>query len=45
MGCIVMQPADDKESVAVTALLLSTGEYKFDLTKSGARLRPTGFIS
>ena len=45
MGWIMMQPADDEESVAATALLLSTGECKFDLTKIGARLRPTGFSS
>jgi len=45
MGWIMMQPADDAESTAATTLLLKTGECKFDLTKGGARLRPTGFGS
>ena len=45
MGWIIMQPVCDAESIAATAHLNSTGECKFDLTKSGARLRPTGFGS
>ena len=45
MGWIMMQPADDAESTAATTLLLKTSECKFDLTKGGARLRPTGFGS
>ena len=45
MGWIMMQPADDDESIAATKILLETGECLFDLTKNGARLRPTGFGS
>ena len=45
MGWIMMQPADDDESVAATKIVLETGECIFDLTKNGARLRPTGFGS
>ena len=41
----MMQPAGDDESVAATKTLLETGECLFDLTKSSARLRPTGFGS
>ena len=40
-----MQPADDDESIAATKVLLETGECTFDLTRGGARLRPTGFGS
>ena len=45
MGWIMMQPADDDESVAATKILLETGECLFDLAKKGARLRPIGFGS
>ena len=45
MGWIMMQPADDDESVAATKTLLETGEYLFDLTRSRARLRSAGFGS
>ena len=41
MGWTLIQPTGDKESIAAAALLLKAGEYKFDLTKSGARLSPT----
>ena len=40
-----MHTADDADYIAATALLLKTGEFKFDLTKGGARLRPIGFGS
>ena len=45
MGWILMQPTDDEISTMATKLLLDTGECSFDLTKSGACLRPTGFGS
>ena len=45
MGWILMQPADDEVSTAATKLLRDTGECSFDLTKGGARLRPTVFGS
>ena len=45
MGCMLMQPVDDEESVKVTKSLFKIGRYKFELTKSGARLRPIGFYS
>ena len=45
MGWILMQPADDEESIKATKLLRETGECLFDLTRGGARLRPTGFGS
>ena len=45
MGCILMQPADDEESIKTTKLLWETGKCLFDLTRGGARLRQTGFGS
>ena len=45
MGWILMQPADDEESVRATELLRTTGECLFDLCKNGARLRPIAFGS
>jgi hypothetical protein len=45
MGWILMQPADDEESVRATKLLKKTGECLFDLSKNGARLRPIAFGS
>ena len=45
MGWILMQPADDEESVHTTKILLETGECLFNLTQGGARLHPTGFGS
>jgi hypothetical protein len=44
-GAILMQPDDSPASVAATAKLLSDGICDFDLLKSGARLRPCGFLS
>jgi len=38
MGWIIMQPADDKESIRSTKILLDTGECIFDLTRGEARL-------
>ena len=45
MGWILMQPADDEESIKATKLLKETGECKFDLTMNGARLKPIFFGS
>ena len=45
MGWILMQPADDPESIQATTNLLETGECLFDLNKDGARLRPVFFGS
>ena len=45
MGWILMQPADDEESIAATKLLKETGECKFDLCMNGARLKPIFFGS
>ena len=45
MGWIMMQPADDVESLKATKLLLKTGKFLFDLICNGARLHPTGFGS
>ena len=45
IGWIRMQPADNEQTIAATVLLLKTCEYKFDLTKNGTRLHPTGFGS
>ena len=45
MGWILMQPADDEESVAASKILLTTGECLFDLSKNGARLKPIAFGS
>ena len=40
MGWILMQPADDVESVRATKELLKTGNCLFDLCKNGPRLQP-----
>lgn len=40
MGWILMQPADDKETVGETNILKETGKCLFDLCKNGARLWP-----
>ena len=45
MSWIMIQPADNNESIAAINLLLETGECNFDITRGGARLRPTGFES
>ena len=45
MGWILMQPANDEESVAASKILLTTGECLFDLSKNGARLKPIAFGS
>ena len=45
MGWIIMQPADDAESIAATKQLQSGGKCLFDLTLKGARLKPIGFGS
>ena len=45
MGWILMQPADDEESVRATTHLQETGECLFDLHKNGARLRPISYGS
>ena len=45
MGWILMQPADDEESLKATKLLKETGECKFDLSMNGARLKPIFFGS
>ena len=45
MGWILMQPADDKESMRASKILTTTGECLFDLSKHGARLKPIDFGS
>ena len=45
MGWILMQPADDEESVHATKILLETGKCLFDLIRGGVCLRPTGLGS
>ena len=40
MGWILMQPAKNTESLAVTELLLCTGKCKFDLQLTSTRLQP-----
>ena len=45
MGWIIMQPADDKESVVAAIHLLKTGICLFDISISGARLKPIAFGS
>ena len=45
MGWILMQPADDEESMKASRILMDTGEYLFDLSKNGARLKPIAFRS
>ena len=40
-----MQPSDDADSIAVTALLKKTGNCKFDLSINGACLKPIAFGS
>ena len=39
MGFILMQPADDEVSTKSMAHLLKSGEFLFDVIKSGARLK------
>ena len=43
MGCISMQPVNSDESVKATLHLKETGNYLFDLTICGARLKPVAF--
>ena len=38
MGWIMMQPANDAESIQATEILRKTGECLFDLIMNGARL-------
>ena len=38
-----MQPVDDVESTKTTKASLNSGEYTFDLSKDGARLRSVRF--
>ena len=45
MGWIMMQPANNAESIRATEILRKTRECLFDLTRNGARLQPTGFGS
>jgi len=45
MGWILMQPADDAESLKAAVLLKETGECLFDLSMAGARLKPIFFGS
>jgi len=45
MGWILMQPADDDESTKAMQILKRTGEYQFDLSTNGARLKPIFFGS
>ena len=45
MGWILMQPAQDKESIAALETLLRTGKCNFDLSMEGTRLKPIDFGS
>ena len=45
MGWILMQPANDNESQAVSKKLLASGECLFDLSYHDARLKPIDFGS
>ena len=45
MGWVLVQPANDVESLAASKILTTTGECKFDLSKNGARLKPIAFGS
>ena len=45
MGLILMYPSDDDESQHVMRTFQETGEYLFDLSKNGARLKPISFCS
>ena len=45
MGYILMQPADDEESISATKVLKDTGECMFDLTSKGPCLLPINFGS
>ena len=45
MGWILMQPDHDVESQKATKQLLATGECLFDVSRTGARLRPVQFGS
>ena len=45
MGWILMQPADDEKSKQATEKLIKEGVCLFDLSKSGARLKPIAFGS
>ena len=42
---ILIQPADNEVSTKATAHLLKSGEYLFDVTKSGSRLKAVLFGS
>ena len=43
MGWIMMQPANNAESIRATEILRKTRECLFGLTRNVARFRPTGF--
>ena len=45
MGWILMQPADDADSVAAARCLKETGNCLFDISLGGARLKPVAFGS
>ena len=45
MCFIRMHPASNQESIVAIQLLCNTGEYVFDINKSGARLQPVLFGS
>jgi len=45
MGWILMQPADDAESLKAAVLLKETDKYLFDLSMASARLKPKFFGS
>ena len=45
MGWILIHPISDEKSINNTKTLVDTGEYLFKLTRSSARLQPTGFGS
>ena len=45
MGWILMQPANDKESIAASEKLTTTGKCSFNLSKNIACLKPIAFGS
>ena len=45
MGWILVQPADDEESIKSSPYLRSTGKCVSELTKNCAKLEPIAFVS
>ena len=45
MGLILMHPSNDNKSQHVVRTLRETGEFIFDLSKDGSRIKPIAFGS